>query len=65
MLKYIGPVKASCKPPNTDKLIFIKVGSHFEDEQDRVIIKIDAFPAPHMNWNGFLNLYDGDEKYPA
>lgn len=59
-LTYYGPVKASCKPLEDGDLVYIKVGAAFKDAEDRLVIKLDTVPFPHMYWNGFLNIYEED-----
>lgn len=63
-LEYFGPVKATCLLPQGEgnKLVFIKVGAAFYDEQGRIVIKLEALPLPHQHWNGYLNIYEDDKE---
>ena len=61
-LTYAGPVKASCLPAGTKGMIFVKVGSWFKDSEGRVVLRLETLPLPHQNWNGYLNIYEAEEK---
>ena len=62
-LTYYGPVKASCKrEDDPGKFNFIPVGRAFKDEEGRLVIKLESLPLPHEDWNGFLNIYEGEKK---
>jgi len=56
---FIGDLCAHIKPTSpTEKSKYVRIGSAFKDEQDRVTIKLDTLPIPSLNWEGWANVME-------
>lgn len=60
LLKY-GNVKAFIRAvDNADggDARYILIGTAFLDEQQRMVLKIDALPMPLSGWRGWVNIFE-------